>query len=41
MEQCVGEDLTLKSCQETFPDMWQKIVDLLCDSERGDWDILG
>ena len=21
--------------QETFPEMWHKIVDLLCDSERG------
>ena len=21
--------------EETFPEMWQKIVDLLCDSEQG------
>ena len=21
--------------EETFPEMWQKIVDLLCDKERG------
>jgi len=27
--------LAMEQVEETFPDMWQKIVDLLCDSERG------
>lgn len=27
--------LAMEQVEETFPEMWQKIVDLLCDSERG------
>ena len=27
--------LAMEQVEETFPEMWEKIVDLLCDQERG------